>query len=379
MDYLERNFLSSQTLQPDLYTRYTDDIFLIWPHGKESLLEFHRAFDSFPPTIKLIMDYSPSSVTFLDTRITIVNNKLVTSLYRKPTDNITMLHSTSFHPKHVLNSIPYGQAIRIHRICSDENDRDTHLNTLRSAFLRSGYDAGLVNRQFHRATQRDRKELLTRNNRTDSEPRVPLVVTYFPGADKLRTTLRPTQHLIDNDPYLRRVLPLPPLLAIRQPQNLKQTLVRSKLPSLTPTQNGTQPCNKPRCLTCPLIDTNTTVTRHGIIHNVNGNFNCNSTNLVYLIRCRQECDDAWYIGETKQTLRERLNGHRATIRNRSTLPVGEHFSTLRHCESDIKVTVLQGNLSDTHERRTTEQRLIAKFRTHQKGLNRDLGFMSRYT
>ena len=73
-----------------------------------------------------------------------------------------------------------------------------------------------------------------------------------------------------------------------------------------------------------------------------------------------------------------MNGHRNTIRNKSTLPVGEHFSSDGHSENDMRINILQGNLHDTHNRRTVEQKLIAKFRTHEHGLNRDLGFMSRY-
>ena len=33
---------------------------------------------------------------------------------------------------------------------------------------------------------------------------------------------------------------------------------------------------------------------------------------------------------------------------------------------------------DTRQRRIAEQKLIAKFHTHEDGLNRDLGFMSHY-
>ncbi|XP_067858232.1 protein FAM204A isoform X2 [Heptranchias perlo] len=38
-----------------------------------------------------------------------------------------------------------------------------------------------------------------------------------------------------------------------------------------------------------------------------------------------------------------------------------------------------GKILPQGERKIVEQKLIAKFRTHEDGLNRDLGFMSRYT
>ncbi|XP_067843025.1 X-ray repair cross-complementing protein 5 isoform X2 [Heptranchias perlo] len=95
---------------------------------------------------------------------------------------------------------------------------------------------------------------------------------------------------------------------------------------------------------------------------------------------REGCPRAWYIGETMQTLRQRMNGHRATIaKQEGSLPVGEHFSSHGHSSTDLRVSVLQGGLRDTRQRKIVEQKLIAKFRTHEDGLNRDLGFMSRYT
>ena len=121
------------------------------------------------------------------------------------------------------------------------------------------------------------------------------------------------------------------------------------------------------------------IKREDTIHQVHGTYSCNSANVVYLIRCKKGCPEAWYIGETMQTLRQRMNEHRSTItRQNSSLPVGEHFSSHGHSASDLRVNVLQGGLRDTRQRRVAEQRLIAKFRTHEDGLNRDLGFMSHY-
>jgi len=204
------------------------------------------------------------------------------------------------------------------------------------------------------------------------------VITYFPGADKLRRTLRQFQHLIDDDPHLSKVLPAPPRLAIRQPPNLKQILVRSKLPSLTPQPDGLQPCRNSRCLTCRLVDTDSIITRDEVSHQVRGTYTCRSSGLVYLIRCRRGCPNAWHIGEFKQTIRERLNGYRATVRQASTLPVSDHFNRPGHSDADIRLNVLQGGLQSTQQRRIAELKFIQKFKTHHDGLNRDLGFLTRY-
>ncbi|XP_078071455.1 uncharacterized protein LOC144495260 [Mustelus asterias] len=303
---------------------------------------------------------------------------LSTSLYRKPTDNLTMLHFPNFHPKHVKEAIPDGQALRIHRICSDEEDRNRHLQALKDALIRTGYGARLIDRQFRRATAKNRTDLLRRQTR-DTVDRVPFVVQYFPGAEKLLHLLRSLQHVIDEDEHLAKVIPTPPIPAFKQPHNLKQTIVRSKLPSLQENSDHgtTQPCHSNLCKTCRIIDTDAIISRENTIYQVHGTYSCNSANVVY--RCRKGCPEAWYIGETMQTLRQRMNEHRSTItRQDCSLPVGEHFSGHRHSASDLRVSILQGGLHNTRQRRVAEQRLIARFRTQEDSLNRDIGFMSHY-
>eukprot|EP00061_Rhincodon_typus_P010665 g35138.t1 len=57
MHKFEQDFFAAQNLRPMLYTRYVDDIFFLWTHGKESLKQIHSDINKFHPTIRLTMDY----------------------------------------------------------------------------------------------------------------------------------------------------------------------------------------------------------------------------------------------------------------------------------------------------------------------------------
>eukprot|EP00061_Rhincodon_typus_P007654 g29572.t1 len=148
MHKFEQNFFAAQDLQPMLYIRYIDDIIFLWTHGEESLKQLHSDISKFHSTIRLTMDYSSESVSFLDTCICTKDRHLSTPLYRKSTDNFTMLHFSGFHPKHFKIAIPYRQALRTHRICSDEEECDGHLKMLKDTLIGTGYDAQLIDRQF---------------------------------------------------------------------------------------------------------------------------------------------------------------------------------------------------------------------------------------
>ena len=71
-----RQILRSVDKAPTMWRRYADDVFAIWPHSKEHL-----------PSIEFIAQWAPTSVTFLNTKVTIdEEGRLVTDLHVKPTD-----------------------------------------------------------------------------------------------------------------------------------------------------------------------------------------------------------------------------------------------------------------------------------------------------
>eukprot|EP00061_Rhincodon_typus_P013589 g40049.t1 len=118
-----------------------------------------------------------------------------------------------------------------------------------ATLIRTGYDAPDSDRQFRRATAKKCKDLLRRQTRYMTD-RVPFVIQYFPGAQKLHHVLRSFQHIIvDDDERFAKIFPMPPLLTFKQPPNLKQTIVYSKPPSLQDdiNHNITQPCHGNLC------------------------------------------------------------------------------------------------------------------------------------
>ena len=247
MGRLEQEFLDSCELKPSLYLRYIDDIFMLWPHGLDALQDFFLRFNAFHPTIKFKMDYSSESVNFLDTKVIFRNGHISTSLYRKPTDSLSFLHYSSFHPTHTKNSIPYSQALRYHRNCSDPHDRDRHLSDLRNRFISLGFDGNYVDSQFRKATQRDRHSLIHNDSPPQEQERVPFVLTYQPHFQHINRILRQLQPMLDNDPYLSPLFPLPPIISYRQPPKLRNLLVHSKLPSVDDI-SSVGPCNVGGCL-----------------------------------------------------------------------------------------------------------------------------------
>ena len=104
--------------------------------------------------------------------------------YQKLTDNLNLQHCSSFLPEHVRDSIPYSQASRYERICSDTVDCNRHLKIQKASRIGTGYNT-LDFRQFRRATRIFRNEMFRRPENVDSTDRVHLIFPYFPGAEHL--------------------------------------------------------------------------------------------------------------------------------------------------------------------------------------------------
>ena len=120
--------------------RFLDDIFLIFQGTIENLHKFFEEINMIHPTIKFTMTNTTpihcqaepppcscpviSTIPYLDTAFRIVDRKIMTDLYKKPTDKNQYLLYSSCPPPECLTSIPYSLCTRINRICSEEDARD---------------------------------------------------------------------------------------------------------------------------------------------------------------------------------------------------------------------------------------------------------------
>ncbi|CAM4534081.1 unnamed protein product [Caretta caretta] len=150
-------------------------------------------------------------------------------------------------------------AVTAEQICSNYSDRDKHLQDLCQAFLQLQYPPAEVKKQIDRARRVPRSHLLQdRPNKENN--RTPLAVTFSPQLKPLQRIIKDLQPILKDDPTLSQILGDRPVLANRQPPNLKQILTSNHIPHNRTTNPGTYPCNKARCQLCPHIYSGDTIT-----------------------------------------------------------------------------------------------------------------------
>ena len=228
MGRLENHILTGRTLRPTVWWRFIDDIFAVWTHGEALLEEFLDSVNQLHPTIKFTDEWSIESVSFLDTKVIVRDGWITTDLYTKPTDTHQYLAANSCHPKHCKASITYSQALRLRRICSEDDDYHRRLSELKGYLTGWGHDPSSVQQQNDRAMDVTREDALAPRTRRRST-RVPLITTYHPDLPPLRQTIDSLLPVLHTSQRLRNSIPEPPIVAHRCPRNLRDLLVRAEL------------------------------------------------------------------------------------------------------------------------------------------------------
>ena len=80
MDYIEREFLKNEEIQPWIWFRYIDDIFFIWTASEKELDEFLNRLNSFHPNLRFTHERSRESLNLMDVIVKIQQGEFVTDL-----------------------------------------------------------------------------------------------------------------------------------------------------------------------------------------------------------------------------------------------------------------------------------------------------------
>ena len=111
--------------------------------------------------------------------MSLVEGVIETDLYVKPTDSHQYLQSSSCHPFHCKKDIPYGQALRLNRICSETNSFNKRYNDLEIFLLERGCSSKLARKEILWARKIPRNEFLDKEKSHGNDSKLTFDVTYY--------------------------------------------------------------------------------------------------------------------------------------------------------------------------------------------------------
>ena len=363
-------------ISPHTWLRYIDDVFFIWTGTEDSLKHFLQFCNSFAErsnmksVISFTSHYSRTSVNFLDTTVKLEDSKISTTLYSKPTSSHDYLHRSSYHVKHVLKSLPLSQFIRIRRICSNLSDYWTNANEFIHHFRERGYKESELRKCAQTVSSRDREELLT-YKRKESNNRVPLVLTFHHKLRDIPGILHNNyKKMIKENPDMKAIFPEPPMVSYRRAKNLSDRLIKADH-----TKKKSPPVTSRRDATAAEIDHQ--LNDSGKIVNLQTKATYNicggkatDSDVIYAATCTKH--QKVYVGQTKQPLNLRFNGHRSDIIHYpDRCELDSHFSK-NNCDfkSDLSISILEKVSGSTNLREYYEDKWMIRLSSLEPyGLN----------
>ena len=228
MDRFKTKALDGWPLKPTLWLRFIDDIFMIWPHGRgrDELDNFIKYLNSIHEKIKFTSEVSKNEINFLDTKVKIdEHRKLYTTLYEKPTDTHLYLHYDSAHHGPCHTKGPYGQFLRIRRICSiNEDFIENGINLIRY-YLKRGYPFKQLKKHMLNACKYTQDELLEVKSKEPTK--VPVMTTMFnPSNPDIKHYIHKNWNIIENCAECADTFATKPIIGFKRLPNLEICLPR---------------------------------------------------------------------------------------------------------------------------------------------------------
>ena len=270
MTKFEQIHVYTYHLQPTLWKRFIDDIFMKWPHGMNSLLEFIQHLNIVYPTIKFTSNISPSEIAFLDLIIYSIDDKLYTRLYTKSTDRHMYLNFHSEHPMNLKRSIPYSQFLRLKRIHSESHYLIQAQIQLYLYFIWREYPHDILIEAWRKTNRVSRDTLLsdTTGNQNSTAPLM-FITKYNSANPNFREIISKHWSYLGRSSATRELGRQYIMITYRKPPSLKDILVRTKIPQ--PRSTTSKGCTRPN--TCQYC---TRLSQSGKVTNLNNNTTYNT-------------------------------------------------------------------------------------------------------
>ena len=110
-----------------------------------------KDLNNFTPNLSFTHEASRYYILFLDLKVKMIDGKLETDLYMKPTDRHQYLCYLSSHPKHT-NAVLFIVKLyaSIDYVCPLEKDFNYHKLNMKELFIKRGYPKSVIEKEMEK-------------------------------------------------------------------------------------------------------------------------------------------------------------------------------------------------------------------------------------
>ena len=134
------------------------------------------------------------------------------------------------------------------------------------------------------------------------------------------------------------------MTAYKRNKKIKDTIIRAKIITgnnrAHRSLKGMKKCGK--CLACSYIIEDKSIKTKKFTWKLNRQVNCNSSNVVYMVKCDKNNCNMQYIGETEREFKMRILEHIGYAKNnQQNKKTGHHFNMPGHSWKNIQFIILE--------------------------------------
>ena len=336
----------------DDWSRFRDDIMCMWKGSVDELMEFNSWINSLHPRLKFTMEYSTSTIVFLDLRISTGGPIVLTQMYSKNSDTHAYLMPTSCHPAHVCRNIPKGVMKRVRRNCTEEETCEEGFLEYKQHLLNRGYDSSLIDQAIQDARATPREQLLGIVEKekmfTNPNNQYPLVMKFNPRLPPMSKFIHQHMHVLELTEQTKTMFNKKSLfVSYRMEKNILGMTTCNKFKE-EPSPSGDTiiapavpvPPDDPSwgCHQCPKTCTlcknylraskTFTSPKTSQTFKIRSYIDCNTKNVIYLI-LDLKCTEIFYIGYTTDCMAVRWRNHKSHIKKSiKSCELASHFVSL---------------------------------------------------
>ena len=135
------------------------------------------------------MEMDSKKLPFLDVLVIISNNKIITDIYKKPTDAIQYVDFHSCHPQHTKINIPFSLARRVCTIVTDPLLKEKQLQELKQDLIKRNNPTNIIDSGIQRAKIIP-QHLLRQTSNKNNNAVIPLITTHNPNTPNVLGTVK---------------------------------------------------------------------------------------------------------------------------------------------------------------------------------------------
>ena len=210
--------------------------------------------------------------------------------------------------------------------------------------------------------------------------RVVLSLQFDPRLPNISNIMFRFWKVMTQNPHLKRTFPEAPMICWTRPKNLRDHLIKAKLPPIITERrsdrdkNGFSHCgrNCKMCQNSPRFCKSVVNSKTQEIFPILSKLDCTSKNVIYLITCRKNSGPCagrkpQYVGQTSRIVATRFNEHAHSTRTGSNT-VGRHFKEQGHNLHHMEMVAIEKVRSTDPWIRLAREKLL--IRTFDATLNK---------